>query len=65
MSDDSEYLEVKHSDAECFEVLPDDTAEAIGSTESAVRKIIRENKKNNRCGEIVYTFHKRPTSYCG
>jgi hypothetical protein len=43
MSDDSDSLEIEHSDVECFEALPDDTVEAIGSTESAVRKIIREN----------------------
>ncbi|CAI7645829.1 unnamed protein product [Penicillium glandicola] len=43
MSDSSDSSEVEYSDAECFEALPDDTVEAIGSTESAIRKIIREN----------------------
>ncbi|CAG7985954.1 unnamed protein product [Penicillium nalgiovense] len=50
MSDDSdspevERLEVERSDLECFEALPDDTVQAIGSTESAIRKIIRENQE--------------------
>jgi hypothetical protein len=45
MSDGSGSLEVEHSDVECFEALPDDTVEAIGSTESAIRKIIRENQE--------------------
>jgi hypothetical protein len=45
MSDDSDSLDVEHSDVECFEALPDDTVEAIGSTESVIRKIIRENKE--------------------
>ncbi|KXG53383.1 uncharacterized protein PGRI_004330 [Penicillium griseofulvum] len=44
MSDDSDSAEVERSDVECFKALPDDTVEAIGSTESAIRKIIRENK---------------------
>ncbi|KAI1832753.1 hypothetical protein DTO006G1_9532 [Penicillium roqueforti] len=45
MSDDSESPEVEHSDVECFEVLPDDIVEATGSTESAIRKIIRKNQE--------------------
>ncbi|KAJ6125327.1 hypothetical protein N7471_012644 [Penicillium samsonianum] len=45
ISDDSDSPEVEHSDVECFEALPDDTVEAIGSTASAIRKIIRENKE--------------------
>ncbi|KAJ5687004.1 hypothetical protein N7536_009623 [Penicillium majusculum] len=44
MSDDAGSAEIEHSDAQCFDALPDDTVEAIGSTESAIRKIIRENK---------------------
>lgn len=44
MSDDADSAEIEHSDAQCFDALPDDTVEAIGSTESATRKIIRENK---------------------
>ncbi|KAF4770174.1 hypothetical protein N7455_006137 [Penicillium solitum] len=43
--DDSDSPEVEHPDVECFEALPDDTVEAIGSTGSAIRKIIRENKE--------------------
>lgn len=39
MSDDSDSPEVK-----CFEELPDDTYEAIGTEASAIRKIIREQK---------------------
>ncbi|KAF3029020.1 hypothetical protein E8E15_010385 [Penicillium rubens] len=35
MSDGSGSLEVEHSDVECFEALPDDTVEAIGSTETS------------------------------
>ncbi|KAJ9487068.1 hypothetical protein VN97_g6252 [Penicillium thymicola] len=31
------------SDGECFTALPDDTIEAIGSTASAIRKVIRQN----------------------
>ncbi|CAI7601675.1 unnamed protein product [Penicillium glandicola] len=45
MSDDSNSLEVKRSDVEYFEALPDDTVEAIGSTESAIRKIIWKNQE--------------------
>lgn len=40
MSDESDC-----SDSECFEALPDDTIEAIGSTASAIRKVIRENEE--------------------
>lgn len=45
MSDYSDSLEVEQSDVECFEALPNDTVEAIGSTENAIRKIIRENQE--------------------
>ncbi|KAJ6180157.1 hypothetical protein N7519_010618 [Penicillium mononematosum] len=45
MSDDSDSPEVEHSDLECFKALPDDTVQAIGSTESAIWKIIRENQE--------------------
>ncbi|OQE19783.1 hypothetical protein PENFLA_c018G04147 [Penicillium flavigenum] len=45
MSDDSDSPEVERSDLECFEALPDDTVEAVGSTASAIRKIIRENQE--------------------
>ena len=44
MSDDSDSREVEHSDVECFEALPEDTVEAIGSTR-VIRKIIRENQE--------------------
>ncbi|CRL24597.1 unnamed protein product [Penicillium camemberti] len=40
MSDESDS-----SDGECFKALPDDTIEAIGSTASAIRKVIRENEE--------------------
>ncbi|KAJ5237539.1 hypothetical protein N7489_007630 [Penicillium chrysogenum] len=46
MSDGSDSLEVEHSDVECFKALPDDIVEAIGSTESAIRKIT--NPRSNR-----------------
>lgn len=45
MSDDADFAEIEHSDAQCFDTLPDNTVKAIGSTESAIRKIIRENKE--------------------
>ncbi|KAJ5577123.1 hypothetical protein N7535_004049 [Penicillium sp. DV-2018c] len=39
------YDESDSSDVECFEALPDDTIEAIGSTARAIRRVIRENEE--------------------
>ncbi|KAJ5139003.1 uncharacterized protein N7515_003851 [Penicillium bovifimosum] len=44
MYDDSGTSDVEHADIECFAALPNDTAQATGLTENAVRKTIRDNQ---------------------
>ncbi|CAG8023074.1 unnamed protein product [Penicillium nalgiovense] len=66
MSDDSdspeaERSEVERSDLECFEALPDDTVQAIGSTESAIRKIIRENQETTNVVKYIRFTNVPPT----
>lgn len=61
MSDDSDSPEVEHSDVECFEALPDDTVEATGSTESAIRKIIRENQETTDVVKYICFTNVLPT----
>ncbi|CAG8032800.1 unnamed protein product [Penicillium nalgiovense] len=66
MSDDSdspeaERSEVEHSDSKCFEALPDDTVQAIGSTESAIRKIIRENQETTNVVKYIYFTNVPPS----
>ncbi|KAK4862984.1 hypothetical protein LT330_010089 [Penicillium expansum] len=48
MSDESDS-----SDGECFKALPDDTIEAIGSTASAIRKVIRENEETTNVVKYI------------